>query len=176
MEKISRVPYASVVNNLMYAMMSKRPNTCPIKWHPLPFFHHAQLVQIYISSVKMVQTTMTYSAVFTLAFGFMLVASSLGAAAPATPFFGLNPVEIQDCLATIKTHAEICLDEVASLVLTFQPNLVGPKCCNALAVIDDKCKIETFSFDSFLPSLWIKQSCASTLFTPSHPPTVPSST
>ena len=124
----------------------------------------------------MVQTTMTYSAVFTLAFGFMLVASSLGAAAPATPFFGLNPVEIQDCLATIKTHADICLDEVASLVLTFQPDLVGPKCCNALAVIEDKCNIEGFIFDSFLPALWIRQRCASTLFTPSHPPTVPSST
>ncbi|KAJ6298072.1 hypothetical protein OIU76_019241 [Salix suchowensis] len=123
----------------------------------------------------MVQTTMTYSAVFTLAFGFMLVASSLGAA-PATPFFGLNPVEIQDCLATIKTHAEICLDEVASLVLTFQQHLVGPKCCNALAVIDEKCKTEGFSFDSFLPALWIRQHCASTLFTPSHPPPVPSST
>ncbi|KAJ6776348.1 hypothetical protein OIU74_000513 [Salix koriyanagi] len=123
----------------------------------------------------MVQTTMTYSAVFTLAFGFMLVTSSLGAA-PATPFFGLSPVEIQDCLATIKTQAEICLDEVASLVLTFQQNLVGPKCCNAMAVIDEKCKIEGFSFDSFLPALWIRQHCASTLSTPSHPPAVPSST
>ncbi|KAJ6301487.1 hypothetical protein OIU77_015734 [Salix suchowensis] len=123
----------------------------------------------------MVQTTMTYSAVFTLAFGFMLVTSSLGAA-PATPFFGLSPVEIQDCLATIKTQAEICLDEVASLVLTFQQNLVGPKCCNAMAVIDEKCKIERFSFDSFLPALWIRQHCASTLSTPSHPPAVPSST
>ncbi|KAJ6298071.1 hypothetical protein OIU76_019240 [Salix suchowensis] len=122
----------------------------------------------------MVQTTMTYSAVFTLALGFMLVASSLEAA-PETPFFGLNPVEIQDCLATIKTQAEICLDEVASLVLTFQQNLVGPKCCNALAVIDEKCKIEGFSFDSFLPALWIRQRCASTFFTPIHPPAVPSS-
>ncbi|KAB5521566.1 hypothetical protein DKX38_025885 [Salix brachista] len=124
----------------------------------------------------MVQATMTYSAVATLALGFMLVASTLGAAAPATPFFGLNPAEIQDCLATIKTHAEICLDEVASLVLTFQQNLVGPKCCNALAVIDEKCKIEGFSFDSFLPALWIRQRCASTFFTPAHPPAVPGST
>ncbi|KAF9666898.1 hypothetical protein SADUNF_Sadunf16G0276600 [Salix dunnii] len=123
----------------------------------------------------MVQTTMTSSTVVTLAFGFMLVASSLGAA-HATPFFGLNPVEIQVCLATIKTHAEICLDEVASLVLTFQQNLVGPKCCNALAVIDNKCKTGGFSFDSFLPALWIRQHCASTFFTPAHPPTVPSST
>ncbi|KAJ6301013.1 hypothetical protein OIU77_015337 [Salix suchowensis] len=50
----------------------------------------------------MVQATMTYSAIATLALGFMLVVSSLGAAAPATPFFGLNPAEIQDCLTTIK--------------------------------------------------------------------------
>ncbi|KAF9663801.1 hypothetical protein SADUNF_Sadunf17G0089700 [Salix dunnii] len=123
----------------------------------------------------MVQTTLTYSAVFTLAFGFMLVTSSLEVAL-ATPFFCLNLLEIQNCLGTIKTHVEICLEEVASLVLTFQQNLVGPKCCNALAVIEDKCKIEGFSFESFLPALWIRQRCASTLFTPSHPPTVPSST
>ncbi|KAJ6298017.1 hypothetical protein OIU76_019192 [Salix suchowensis] len=123
----------------------------------------------------MVQATMTYSAIATLALGFMLVVSSLGAAAPATPFFGLSPAEIQDCLATIKTHAEICLDEVASLVLTFQQNLVGPKCCNALAVIDEKCKIEGFSFDSFLPALWIRQRCAATFFTPAHSPAVPGS-
>ncbi|KAF9676300.1 hypothetical protein SADUNF_Sadunf09G0124500 [Salix dunnii] len=122
----------------------------------------------------MVQTTMTYSIVFTLSLGFMLVASSLGAA-PATPFFGRNPVEIQDCLATIKTHADICFQEVASLVLTFEKNLVGPKCCNAMAVIEDKCKPLGFSFDPFLPPLWIREHCASILFSPIHPPIAPSS-
>ncbi|KAB5574054.1 hypothetical protein DKX38_001248 [Salix brachista] len=123
----------------------------------------------------MVQTTMTCSIVFALACGFMLVGSSLGAA-PATPFFGRNPVEIQDCFATIKTHADICLQEVASLALTLEKNLVGPKCCHALAVIDDKCKPLGFSFDPFLPPLWITKPCASILFSPTQPPIVPSST
>jgi len=128
-----------------------------------------------LSSPKMVQATMTCSIVFTLALGFMVVASGL-AAAPATPFFGRSPVEIQDCLATIKAHADICLHEVASLVLTFQKNLVGPKCCSALAVIDDKCKPKGFSFDPFLPPLWIRKRCASLLSAPSPEPVVPSST
>jgi len=123
---------------------------------------------------KMVQATMTCSIVLTLAFGFM-VASGV-AAAPATPFFGRNPVEIQECLATIKAHADICLHEVASLVLTFQKNIVGPKCCSALAVIDDKCKPKGFSFDPFLPPLWIRKRCASLLSAPSPEPVVPSST
>ncbi|KAJ6752175.1 hypothetical protein OIU85_002581 [Salix viminalis] len=92
----------------------------------------------------MVQATMTSSAVATLALGFMLVASTL-AAAPATPFLGLNPCRnsrlpgyYQDarrdllrrgCLPGANLSAELgnAVLQHSSLQLIHQPCQVLPK-------------------------------------------------